>query len=403
MEVGEVSSARRSASERATAPVMDREIGRVVGPSAGPTLIVVAAIHGNEHAGVAAARQLLDELGRRGDLALASGELVAFVGNVGAAREAKRYRVRDLNRVWLPSRVANLRARPRAEVLDEDAEQLELLEAIESAIARARGPVYLVDLHTTSAHGIPFVIFGDTAAQRAFVRDLPIPLIFGLEEQLDGVLSEYGARLGCVTFAVEGGQHDDPASVDNLRAVVLLAASSAGILAEGAQGEVRGAHALLDHRRQGLPRVLEVLSRHAITEADAFEMEPGFRNIDRARAGQRLGRDRGGPIRAPHDGVVLLPLYQGQGSDGFFWGRELGPARLFALEAVRRLGLDRFLDRLPGVERDPAEPARFVVSAPAAELYPRSVYRWLGYRRIREQADAVTIERHAEGWSTCNP
>lgn len=397
--VGDVSRAPSAAPPR----TWEREIGRVVGPAPGPTLVVVGAIHGNERAGVEAARQVFDELARKGDLALAAGELVAFVGNVGAAREGKRYRARDLNRVWLPSRVAELRARPRAELDAEDAEQMDLLDAIASAIARARGPVYLVDLHTTSAHGIPFVIFGDTDAQRAFVRELPIPLIFGLEEQLDGVLSEYATRLGCITFAIEGGQHDDPASVENLRAVVLLAAASAGILAETARGAVRDAHALLDRRRQGLPRVLEVLSRHAITEADAFVMEPGFRNIDRAHAGQTLGRDRRGPIRAPHDGVVLLPLYQGQGADGFFWGRELGPARLFALETVRRLGLDRLLDRLPGIERDPEEPARLVVTAPAADLYPRSVYRWLGYRRIRESGATMTIERHAEGWSSCNP
>ncbi len=40
-------------------------------------------------------------------------------------------------------------------------------------------------------------------------------------------------------------------------------------------------------------------------------MEPGFRNIDRARKGQLLARDRSGEIRAPADGMVILPLYQG--------------------------------------------------------------------------------------------
>ena len=50
-------------------------------------------------------------------------------------------------------------------------------------------------------------------------------------------------------------------------------------------------------------------------------MEPGFANLAPARAGQLLARDRGGEIRAPHDGVVILPLYQALGSDGYFWGR----------------------------------------------------------------------------------
>jgi hypothetical protein len=41
----------------------------------------------------------------------------------------------------------------------------------------------------------------------------------------------------------------------------------------------------------------------------------------RARASQLLARDNNGEIRAESDGVIILPLYQGQGSDGFFWGR----------------------------------------------------------------------------------
>jgi succinylglutamate desuccinylase len=40
-------------------------------------------------------------------------------------------------------------------------------------------------------------------------------------------------------------------------------------------------------------------------------------------AGTLLARDDGGEIRAPFDGLLLMPLYQAQGSDGFFLGREV--------------------------------------------------------------------------------
>jgi hypothetical protein len=36
-----------------------------------------------------------------------------------------------------------------------------------------------------------------------------------------------------------------------------------------------------------------------------------------------LAHDRNGEIRAPFDGLVLLPLYQSEGSDGFFYGRSV--------------------------------------------------------------------------------
>ena len=374
----------------------DREIGRVTSERRGPTLIAVAAIHGNEQAGIHAARRVIARLSQS-DVTL-RGELFCIAGNVGAIREGRRYHARDLNRVWNEAQVRSLEERVAKErELDaEDREQLAILAAIRAAIARAQGPVYLVDLHTTSASGIPFVLFGDTLPQRAFVSGLPLPVVMGLEEQVDGVLSSYWTRHGCVTFGVEGGQHDDPGSIDNLEAVLLLAAQTAGLFAEGSIPETRAAHALLERRRGDLPRVMEVVSRHAIAEGDAFTMEPGFKNLDHARAEQLLARDRNGEIRAPRDGLVLLPLYQKQGDDGFFWGRAVSAARLRASEALRHLRLDRFFDLLPGVARDKAHPSRFLVDRTIARLYPLQVFHLLGYRRIRSEANLLTVERQPD-------
>jgi hypothetical protein len=374
----------------------DREIGRAVGQRAGATLIAVAAIHGNEQAGIAASRRVIERLSRK-DITLC-GELVAIAGNVGAMRQGCRYQVRDLNRVWTEAQVEALEVRvAKKDALDaEDREQLEILTAIRAAISRARGPVYLVDLHTTSAHGVPFALFGDTLAQRAFVSALPLPIIMGLEEQVDGVLSSYWTRNGCITFGVEGGQHHDPGSVDNLEAVVLLAAQSAGLFEDGTLEETKAAHALLEERRGTLPRFMEVVRRHAIAPEDAFTMEPGFKNLDHARASQLLARDRNGEIRAPHDGLVMLPLYQKQGDDGFFWGRAVSAARLRASETLRHLRIDRFLDLLPGVARDKEHPSRFIVDRAIARIYPLGVFHMLGYRRIRERASELTVERQPD-------
>ena len=72
---------------------------------------------------------------------------------------------------------------------------------------------------------------------------------------------------------------------------------------------------------------------HDLTEIDAkvarylsepgehFEMEPGFANLENVRRGQLLART--GPqgeiaVLSPFDGLLLMPKYQEQGSDGFF-------------------------------------------------------------------------------------
>ena len=380
--------------------VIAREIGRVRGARRGATLIAVGGIHGNETAGLVAGKRVLDRLGRLPSDASVDGgsslrgELVVFGGNLAAMRAKVRYLSKDMNRLWQDARIEGLEARRTDDDLDsEDREQLELLDAIRKTIAEARGPVFIVDLHTTSAHGVPFVIFGDTLPQRHFVSELPLPIIFGLEEQVDGVLSEYWTRQGCVTFTIEGGQHDDPGSIDNLEAVLLLAAQAAGLFPAGSIAETRTAHALLESRRGNLPHVMEVVKRHAIAAEDQFRMEPGFRNLDHAHEGQLLARDRKGEIRAPKNGLVLLPLYQGLGSDGFFWGRAVGNARLLASEALRNLALDRFFDWLPGVERDRTCPTRLVIDTRIARLYPLEVFHVLGYRRVRERDGEITIER----------
>jgi succinylglutamate desuccinylase len=365
---------------------IEREVGRHRGHAPGPMLIAVAGIHGNEPAGIEAARRVLARLAK-GDLKL-RGDFVAFAGNLRSLRRGVRYHDRDLNRAWTEDRVAELSRKPESAWDTEDREQHELLQAITAAASRARGQVYLGDFHSTSAAGIPFILFGDTLRQLHFARAFPLPVILGLEEQLDGVLTEYWTRRGFVTFALEAGQHQSPASVEAGEAVLWLALAQAGLLVD-AKVELARSAARLNELRQGLPRIVEVISRRSIEPSDRFVMEPGFRNIDHAKRGQLLARDKSGEIRAPEDGMVVLPLYQGLGGDGYFWGREASPVRLFASHALRLAGLGRLAALLPGVSRD--ERGRLVASA--RSRLPMGLLRLLGYRRVREVGAKLTIER----------
>jgi predicted deacylase len=293
----------------------DRVVGRVKGRGGGATLIAVGGIHGNEPAGVEAMRRVLRRLveGRTP----IHGEILAFAGNVPALNKGRRYLDTDMNRLWAPEALAEQSAKKRNA---EHSERDDLRAVLDGAIDRARGDVYALDLHSTSAIGGPFAIVRSTLASVAFAAHLPIPVLVGLSELLEGVLTNYLDARGCRAVAVEGGQHDDPKTTDRLEAAVWVALAAAGIL-DAEHDDVREAVHALDVARGGLPRQIQVTARHAVTPRDKFRMEPGFANIAPVRKGELLAHTAKGPIRAATSGYVMLPLYQSLGSDGFFLGK----------------------------------------------------------------------------------
>ena len=122
-------------------------------------------------------------------------------------------------------------------------------------------------------------------------------------------------------------------------------------------------------------------------------MQPGFRNIDFVKRGQLLARDGRGELRAREAGLVILPLYQGIGDDGYFWGRAISPLRQCTQAVLRRIVPPAALGWLPGVRRDPASNRGFLLTAAAANGARLALLRALGYRRLRTTASGCVIER----------
>jgi succinylglutamate desuccinylase len=296
-----------------------RLVASLGGETPGPTLIVIGGLHGNEPSGVAAMRSVALALARE-PLPL-RGDLTMLAGNVAALERGVRFVDHDLNRGWTDERLATLRAAAPGALDAEDREQMALADALDRALDTARGPAYLLDLHATSAEGIPFSLCRDVPAARRFAGAFPVTLVLGLLESLSGTLAGWvGAR--CTAAVVEGGQNSDPATARNQEAVIWLSLVAAGLVVERDVPSLTAWRETLTRTRGDLPPVLQVHHRHAIVPDDRFLMEPGFANIQRVAANELLACDRVGEIRAPGAGFVLLPLYQATGDDGFFLGRE---------------------------------------------------------------------------------
>lgn len=369
----------------------ERLLGGVNGRRPGPTLLCVAGMHGNEPAGVHAVRRVLDALGdRRADV---HGRFVALAGNVAALSRGRRFVDRDLNRAWTSVRIVQLRTRGTAGGTVEDREQVELLEEIERVLRSADGPVYALDLHTTSGPGGIFSAFTDSLPHREFASDFPVPMIFGLEELIDGTLLNLLSEHGIVALTVESGQHDESAAVDRAEAAIWIALVSAGLLPERLVPEATEARKLLKRDVGELPRALEMRQKRPIVNGDGFVMEPGYSNFAPVRAGEVVAHDARGDVAVAEDGRLLMPLYQEQGEDGFFLVREFSPFWMTVSLVMRRAGLSRVVPLLPGVRRIEGRADEVVVNKRIARFFARQLLHLLGFRQMEDAGDELVMRR----------
>ena len=368
-----------------------RRVGCVRGAAPGPLLLCTGGLHGNEPSGVLALERVIAELeAEPGQL---RGRLLGLAGNLAALSRRTRYLDVDLNRAWVPERLAAVDTGD-GPCDSECHEQRELLGEIRQAVTEAEAEICFLDLHTSSAHGTPFACIGDTLRNRRFARPFPVPVILGLEEQIDGALLEHLNNAGLVTMGFEGGQHDDEESVENHVAAIWIGLAAACCL-PGKDPRVRRARELLRQRASQVPPVLEIRYRHGLKPEDDFRMRPGFQNFCEVHAGQVLADDSRGDIEAFYPARVLLPLYQGKGDDGFFLAREVSPFWLRLSRWMRRLRLDRLVHWLPGVRRHPQQPDALLVDQRVARWFTIEVFHLLGFRKRRPEGELLVVSRRA--------
>lgn len=360
----------------------------IAGASAGPLLLCVGGLHGNEPAGVHALEAVARRLRARRDRM--TGDFVAVAGNLGALAAGRRFVAHDLNRAWTGERLA-ARGRgdagerpaavsPNGADAEEDREINRLLDVLAQVAERRRGPVHVLDLHTTSGGGGAFTTTSDFLDNRHFAMEIPVPLVLGLDEAVEGTLIGYLDGFGYTTAVFECGQHEEAASRERAAWATWLAIRAAGLLTDANVPEARRGFRALRSAYRGLPRVLEVKYRHPVADEDRYCSRPGLLNFQPVRAGDVLGDDRDGRVSAPETGRVLMPLYQEQGEDGFFVVREFPIFWLRLSSVLRRLKVGRVAHWLPGVRRRPDRPGGVVVDRRIARWGALGVLRLLGFR-----------------------
>lgn len=378
-------------SSRSDAP-NTRVLGRYTAGRDGPAVVVIGALHGNEPAGLSAFARVLGRLRAAGTPL--RGELVGVAGNLRALAAGRRFIDRDLNRRWTPANIARIAS--GGGVSSEDQETLELLGVFLPLMRR--GPVSFIDLHSTSGVSTPFSCMADVLRNRPLALALPIPVVLGLEEVIEGSMLGYLCDLGHVGVCVEAGQHDDPRTIEGHESALWLMLVAAGALAAEDVPDLAAHHARLAAVNVGKPAVCEIRHRHVVGPDDEpFVMEPGYFNFRPVTQGQVVAADRKGPVQVREAGLIMLPRYQGEGDDGFFIARPVSRLALRVSAAVRALRLDVLVPYLPGVSRHPERADHYIADPAVARVAVRQVFHLFGYRHVRVLEAQLVFSRRSPG------
>ena len=301
-----------------------RYIGCYEGTVKGPLLIVFGAMHGNEPAGVKALdlmfKMLEVEPITNPDFNFC-GRLVGLIGNIRAKKKGVRYINRDLNRQWTPENITRIKKSKEDDLDEEDLEIKELLEIVHHEIDTYQPErLIFLDLHTTTAFGGIFSIPQETEESVRIAVELHAPVIRGMLKGIKGTTLHYfnnnNFKPNTVAVTFESGQHAEELSVNRAIAALTNCLRTVGCVEES---HVENRHdSILIEYSKGLPKIAELVTTHSIAPDDNFEMAPNYKNFQPVKKGEILAKDKNGNVVAIEDSLILMPLYQKQGADGFF-------------------------------------------------------------------------------------
>lgn len=304
-----------------------RIISRYSGNRRGPLLIVIGALHGNEKSGVEAIRlikKMLDVEPITNPSFQFNGTFVGILGNLTAYQSNQRFIDADLNRIWTNKGIEKLKTNERN--ISEGKEQKELIKSIKREITKNNPTeVVLLDLHSTSSAGGIFTIPTQHKRSLEIGNTLHAPVITGMLEGVKGTMLSYYTKKKVCNFPITGivfeaGQHEDPLSINRAIAAIINCMKAIGNVRVD---DVENIHdKLLITYSKNLPKQSKLMYKHAIIPSDAFKMRPGYQNFQLVKESEILGDDIRGPVCSPEDGMILMPLYQSQGSEGFYIIRE---------------------------------------------------------------------------------
>jgi len=292
-------------------------------------LLVFGGMHGNEPAGIKAIEfvsKMIDVEPITNEDFYYSGSFIGLVGNKQAFERGERFIDRDLNRSWTDENVNRVTCDNSGELKNEDREQKEILDTVKNLIKEINpSKLIVLDLHTTSSFGGIFSLPTEDEESLRIAKELHAPVIKGMLQGIKGTVLHYfnSENLGIETTALafESGQHEEKLSINRAIAAIINCMRTIKAI-DPLHVENQHDKILIEYSRS-LPKVAKLVTKYAIKEESKFKMLPNFKNFQKISKGDVLAFDDQDQIESPDDGLILMPLYQKRGEDGFFLVKEV--------------------------------------------------------------------------------
>lgn len=366
---------------------LQRSIGAFTGNKQGPNLIFFGGIHGNEHSGIYALKKVLEDLNQlKPDF---RGNLYAISGNLKAIELKKRFIGKDLNRIWFPN---TLIAKEERAKVSEYNEKIEILHKL-LEIQKNGQPTYLFDLHTTSSHSMPFISISDTLKNRRIIKSIPVQLVLGLEELLDGPMFSFFSELGLPAILFEAGQHDAISSYENHIAFIWMILAELKCIKRKTIPDFHEFEEALKKSSPGGNKSFEIKYRYLINDFEQFKMKEGFVNFQKVEKGEAIAHNNKGKIYAKRNGYIFMPLYQKQGCEGFFIVKEITPFWFNLSSRSRKWNLDKTIKLLPGISKYKKNQDAYLIDKSIAKYRVISLLHLLGYRKVKGNGQIFIMSR----------
>lgn len=367
-----------------------RWLGRYSMEVPGPVIVCICSIHGNEPSGTVAFKKVIKTLDRIHPEF--HGELIGLLGNIGATGINERFIDVDLNRLWTRENIDKIKKKRDINYRNEHLELYELYSILAKVFQQSKGPIFVIDLHTTSSKSTPFISINDTIRNRDFALHFNLPVVLGIEEFLEGTILNYINELGFVALGFEGGQHQDPVSVKVHESAIWTTLLNSGCIDQ--LSSMQDYHSnILKTNSTYSGHIFDVRYRHIVNQNDNFKMLPGYVNFQRIKKKELLATDKKGEIRSPSTSRIFMPLYQKLGNDGFFIVRRIRFFWLLLSKILRTYNFHYLLYMLPGVTTHLGKRTSIVVNQHIARYGVVDFFHLLGFRRKTKKGNLIIFEK----------